>query len=204
MLTLYEKLFLLSLDDQKGVVTPPASDSLTYGLAGALLAELVLQGRLRLKNGRLAVSDVTPTGNKKLDAILISVASSEKRRKPQHWMRALSKKKLTRRIVRGLVKKGVLKIEAKRCHQVMACGIPPRPDASAKYWVKESLRAAVLAHESTPTDVDTIILLSLLKACGLLGLVFTKDERKAARVEVERLTAGEPFGNAISRLRTGR
>ena len=42
-------------------------------------------------------------------------------------------------------------------------------------------------------------LLSLIDACRLLNLVFTKDERKAASKKVEDLVEGEPFGEAVAK-----
>lgn len=42
MLNIPERLFILSIDDQRGAVVSSARISLRYGLAGALLAELAL------------------------------------------------------------------------------------------------------------------------------------------------------------------
>ena len=47
MLTLCEELVILSIEDGKGALTPFTSETLRYGLAGAILAELVLQEKAR-------------------------------------------------------------------------------------------------------------------------------------------------------------
>lgn len=44
---LAEELMLLALNDEKGYVLFAASSALPYGLMGAVLMELVLQGKLR-------------------------------------------------------------------------------------------------------------------------------------------------------------
>ena len=48
-----------------------------------------------------------------------------------------------------------------------------------------------------------MILLSLLKACGLLRFVFTRDERKFADKKVDELVQGEVFGEAVAKLLEG-
>jgi hypothetical protein len=71
-------------------------------------------------------------------------------------------------------------------------------DASAKYWVKQHLRGIILAGEKGETS--DVALLSLLKACQLLRLVFTHDERKSASKKVDVLVQGEIFGDAVEKL----
>ncbi len=41
---------------------------------------------------------------------------------------------------------------------------------------------------------------SLLKACQLLRLVFTRDERGAAQKQVDALVLGEAYGEALAKL----
>jgi golgi phosphoprotein 3 len=72
---------------------------------------------------------------------------------------------------------------------VIPYSVYPQQNASAKYWIKHQLRAVVMANEKAETR--TLILLSLLKACRLLNLVFTKDERKAAANQIDELVKGE-------------
>jgi hypothetical protein len=70
-------------------------------------------------------------------------------------------------------------------------------DASAKYWVKQHLREITLG--GVAPESRELALLSLIDACRLLNLVFTKDERKAASRKVEELVKGEPFGEAVAK-----
>ena len=55
MLTLPQELYLLALHEEKGRVPAALSTSLHYGLGGAILAELILQGRVGLDDNRKAV-----------------------------------------------------------------------------------------------------------------------------------------------------
>lgn len=143
MLTLYEELFLISIDDDKG-----------------------------------------------------TIFASKKVRKAAYWVNALGEKKLPKRVANGLVAKGVLRLEERRYLWVIPYEAYPQQDASAKYWVKQHLRAVILGGE-TP-DPHTIGLLSLLKACSMLNLVFTRDKRRAAGKKVNELVKGELFGAAVA------
>ena len=51
MLTLYEELFLLSINDATGELVGAAASYLPYGLAGAMLAELALQRKVNVADG---------------------------------------------------------------------------------------------------------------------------------------------------------
>jgi hypothetical protein len=196
MFTLPEEFFLLSIDDDKGKIIASVSDGLPLGLAGALLADLALHGKISVVEKRLAVIDTAPTGEALLDDALTRLAAEKKPRKVQYWVEKLSGKKLVQQVVQRLVEKSVLRIEEKRYLWVIPYHVYPQVDASAKYWIKNHLRDAVLAGgEVTP---GIVALLSLLNACRLLDLVFTRDEKKAASSKVKALAAGEIYGEAVA------
>ncbi|MFZ6028873.1 MAG: GOLPH3/VPS74 family protein [Chloroflexota bacterium] len=197
MLTLYEEFFLISIDDYTGMVASRAAETLHYGLAGAMLSELALEGKLSIEDERVIVLNDTPLGDEKLDAMLATLAASPKQRKATRWINELSERKLIRQVADGLAAKGILTIEKKRYLWVIPYDAYPQQDASAKYWVKHYLRAIVLGGEKPEPGV--VALLSLLKACRLLNLVFTKDERKAAANKVADLVQGESYGEAVAR-----
>ena len=48
MLSIYEELYLLAIDEEKGVVIKSANQGLNYAFAGAMLADMALQNKLRL------------------------------------------------------------------------------------------------------------------------------------------------------------
>ena len=86
MLKLYEELFLLSINDATGELVGAAASYLPYGLAGAILAELALQGKVQVADNRLAVLNAHPTGDELLDGALAAIAASAKPRKLTHWI----------------------------------------------------------------------------------------------------------------------
>jgi hypothetical protein len=197
VLTISEQLFLVSIDDDRGQVTSYVSDPLKYGLAGALLAELALQGKIALKGKKFVIKDQDPTGDKLLDDVLARIVKGDRAHKPTYWVNALASRKLLKQIAGQLAAKNIIQIEEKRYLWVIPDESHPETDAPAKYWVKHHLRSVVLASEEAPPH--TLVLLGLLKACRLLNLIFTRDEQSAASKKVDALVKGEEFGKVVAR-----
>lgn len=197
MLSLYEEFFLISIDDDKGTVSLSASTVISYGLAGAILAELALKGKLCLDDERLIVLEETPTGDEIMDGVLATIAESDKPHKPIRWIKMMSGKKLPKLVANKLAAKNIIQIEEKRYLWVIPYFAYPMQDTSAKYWVKQHLRGIALG--GLVPESREVALLSLIDACRLLNLVFTKDERKAASKKVEDLVKKEPFGDAVAK-----
>ena len=197
-LNIPEKLFILTIDDDQGAVASFAKPALRYGLAGALLAELALASKIQLVDGRLAVVDAASLGDPLLHATLAMIAASKKPRKLGRWIEIIGDKKAVKKVAERMAEHGVITIEKKRFLWIIPNEVYPQKDASVKYWVKEHLRGVVLAGEQAePAD---IALLSLLTACNMLRLVFTRDERKAASKKIDVMAKGEVFGEAVAQL----
>ena len=197
-LNIPEKLLILTIDDDKGAIASSVKKSLRYGLSGALLAELVLIGKIQLDGERLKLAEPSLTNDTLFDNALKMVAAEKKKHKLTYWVNEIGSKTLLKQVAGQLAGRGVIKIEKKRFSWIYPYIAYPQVDASAKYWVKQNLRAVVLAGEKA--KAADIALLSLLKACSLLRLLFTSDERKAANKKVDRLVQGEAFGNSVSVL----
>jgi golgi phosphoprotein 3 len=200
-LNLPEKLFILTIDDEQGAVTASVKTTLRYGLAGALLAELALANNIQIEDERLLVLDPTPSGDALFDDLLALLAAEKKTRKLNHWIRIVGNKQTVKQVADRLSARNVIVIEKKRYTWISPYIVYPLVDASAKYWVKLNLRGMVLAGEKA--EASDIYLLSLLKACNLLRLVFTHDERKSAAKKVDMLVQGEALGESVANLLTG-
>ncbi len=192
MLTLYEELQLLSIHADKGIFIGSALDRLKPGLVGAILAELALAGKICLSNNRrLQLVDDSLTDDPVLDCAIADLKNPEKERKFGYWINTLSQKpeKLRKKITAGLVQKGLLMQEDDNLVWVIPSPLHPEIKASTKYAVIQHLRSIVLAKEDAhPRE---IAFLSLVSACGLLDLVFLRDERKAASQYINELVVYE-------------
>jgi Golgi phosphoprotein 3 len=198
MLTLPQELYLLALHEEKGRVPASLSTSLHYGLGGAILAELILQGKVGLDDKRKAV--VVNNGMFNEDDLLNEglerIQASGRHHRATYWISTFSDyiKKLEKRLANRLGEQGVLRKGEKRFLGVVPYEAYPAQDASARFWIKQHLRSVVLGGEAA--DAHTAALLSLVWACGLLGRVFTRDELKTARRQIEALRHGEAIGEA--------
>ena len=181
MLTLFDELFLLAIDEERGLVPRSVAENLGIGLAGALLAELALQGKVQVgENRRLALMDDKATGDDFIDKALKEIASNDRPRKITYWVRTLGSrsKKLRRNLGQRLVKAGFLTWEDEYYLLVVPSPLDPQLSASTKYVIKERLRNIILACKEA--DLRSLALLNLARDSNLLKLIFTIDELKSA------------------------
>jgi len=207
MFTLYEELLLVSIHEDKGIFIGSSMDGMKPGLAGAILAELVLTGKIRTTNNRrLQLIDASQTNDLILDETLIALREMDKERKFGYWLNTLNQKpeKLRKQIIASLIQKGIMTQEDGRLIWVIPSPLNVEIKASTKYWVINRLRSNVLAQEDI--QLRDIALLGLVSACGLLELVFLRDERKLARQYINELVVGqamkEPVIEAIQEIVT--
>jgi len=177
MLALFEELFLLSMEEDRGRIASYAKKSLAYGLSGAMLAELALQGKVSVnEKNRLEPMGDELTGDAFLDEILEEIRASEKAHKLTYWVSQFSErpKKLRERVGDRLVETNVLSKEEKRFFRQPPSGEATQAAEPSKFEVKHRLRAMILANEES--DPRSLALLNLAAASELLGLIFTPDE----------------------------
>jgi Golgi phosphoprotein 3 len=198
MFTLYEELFMLSIHAEKGTFIGSSIEQMKPGLAGAILAELAMLGKIQTSNNhRLKLVDDSPTSVEVLDEALTVLKESEKERKFGYWINPLSQRKdeFRKLIVESLIQKGIVTQEDDRLVWVIPSPLHAEINASTKYWVNEQLRRVVLTSEEIqPRD---IVLLSLLRACGLLELVFLRDERRLASRKINQLFYNQALTDPI-------
>lgn len=188
MLSIFEELFLLALDEEKGNIVPFAKKTIAYGLSGAILAELALRGKISSnEKNRLDLIDPTPTGDEILDEILQEIRSTEKRRKLTYWVSQLSTrpKKLRERVGERLAAKNLLSQEDKRFFWKPFSTENGQPEVPSKFEMKGSLRAMILSRdENLESDHRSLALLNVAESSNLLNLIFTQDEVQLAKQRI--------------------
>jgi len=115
-LSMPEELLLLMLDDESGRLQEGAAPSGDFALAGAILAELTLAGRIDTGSSKLTVTDPAPTGDKLLDRVLARLAAETRMRDTRHWIELLGAdaEDYREELFERLVRKGVLRREEGR------------------------------------------------------------------------------------------
>jgi hypothetical protein len=165
-------------------------------LAGGILAELALRGKVcSNENDRLELVDASPTGDEILDEAIREIQAAEKTRKLGYWVSAWSDrpKKLRKRTGEYLAAKNLLYQEDKRFFWKAAPPDRGQMLAPAKYELKYPLRAMILSTETS--DPNSLALLAVASASGLLNLIFTEDELPVAGRRIHEKTVRAALEN---------
>ncbi len=190
MLTIPEEIFLLALNDAKGTIPNAIAIPLQFVMASAVLTELLLSRKIKLnkKKNILLLDEALMDDPLLKNALELIQASNSHPQDILYWINCINPKpkRFLRLLGEGLVQKGVLQQEEKRYLWVIPYIVFPQRDASAKYWVKQHLRGMVLAGEIG--DAHSVMVLSLVRAANMLDFVFTRDEIKAAKKRIARIT----------------
>jgi hypothetical protein len=200
LLTIAEEIFLLALNDARGSIPNAIAIPLRFTLSGAVLIEFLISGKIVLnEHKKVVLLDEEPCGDAVLDEALelIKFSQSHPHRIP-YWIKEINPKpkRFLKCLGEGLEQKGVLHQEEKRYLWVIPYIVFPQQDASAKYWVKQHLRGVVLAGEIA--DVHSMMVLSLVRAGNMLDFIFTRDEIKAARKRISKITQESLLGQELT------
>lgn len=182
MISIYGELLLLALDEDKGSITSFAKRKIPYGLAGSLLSELALKGKVcSNEKHRLEWVQSEPTGDELLDYLFQDIQSAEKNHKITYWVDQLCErpKVLRTRVIENLLAEGVLYEEDNHFFLSLPSSKDDYFAIPGKFERKQALRAMILSNEES--NYSSLALLNMLVASDLLGLVFTQDELVTAK-----------------------
>jgi hypothetical protein len=198
-LNLAEELLLLALKEEKGTVFLGASTALPYGLAGAVIIELIEAGLLRLDGKDLVAEPRGSARDEILDEILAAVRSSPRARRLDSWVGKLGRSggKIRRKLLDRLVAKGILTREERRVLAVFPSSRYPTIDSRPEFEIRNRVRAGVFGV--MPPDPRTAALISLADTCGLTGEIVAKGERREAKKRAKEITQSHPVGGAVAR-----
>jgi hypothetical protein len=193
---LAEELLLLALDDETGRV---GVNQIDRGLAGAVLLELALLGRVRVaekgedvRAGRLVLVPGPPPSHPVL-AEGLAVLDGREGRKPEHVIDKLAKG-LRDRLADGLVHAGVLRHEKRRVLGVFPTHRLPALDVTHEAAVRERIAAAL---SGAAPDERTAALIALLSALKAVTSVFEVPDKRAARRRAKEIAEGQWAATAV-------
>lgn len=189
---------LLALRNDKGTIAGGVMYQQAVG--GALLAELIVEGRIRaVAEGRstYAVLDrSTPVGDPILDECLQKVQGSTRRRTLLHWVQTFAgTKQLKHRVATRLVDKGILREETDRVLLLFSRRLYPELDPAAEQAIVARLSAAIFS-DSSPVGPRTSILIAVAQHSGLLQATFDRKRLKARRARLDAIVKGDAVGKA--------
>lgn len=194
-----EDLLLLFTDDETGRGQLD-STKLQYGLAGAILLELALDGKIDIadegepvKKGRLVVRDATPPDDPVL-ADRLGLLREKEGQKPVNVLGALHKG-LREQLLDGLAGRGILRQEKGKVLGLFPTTRWPAADSRHENDVRSRLRD-VLVGGAQP-DPRTGALVSLLVAVDAVGKVVESDDRRALKRRAKEVAEGAWAGDAV-------
>ena len=184
-----EDLILLLTDDESGSRTV-GSTEFSYALAGAILLDLSLMGRVdvaergeSVKSGRLVVRDAAPTDDPILDLALERLASREGR-KPRDVISVLSKR-LSDDLYERLTRRGVLRLQPSKVMGLFPRRRWPSQDVAHEDEVRRQIVQTVISP-GVVIEPRIGALTSLLSAIDKLPLVVRPDQVGLSKREIRK------------------
>lgn len=199
-LTLAEELILVALDDSTGKLYQPAdlsSGPLNVALAGALLMELALEGRIDTDSEKLFVVSPKPVGSAMLDEVLAEIVAHPTQEHTEWWLMQLSGRAgdYQSRLIAMLVGRGILREHESRLLWVFKLRTYPPTTGREEREVKSRI-TALLYNDEIPDPRDSL-LVALLHATTLFSAMFAESELESLRPRIEQIIKFEQIGRAL-------
>lgn len=197
-LRLYEEVMLLALRNDRGTIAGGVMYQQAAG--GALLAELIIEGRIRaVSEGRSTYAVVErsePIGDAILDECLQKAAASTRRRSLLHWVQKFAATKhLKHRVATGLVDQGILREEEGRVLLIFSRRLYPELDPEYERAIVARLSDAIFSDTST-VDARTTVLIAVAQHSGLLKATLDRKRLKTRRQRIDAIVKGDAVGKA--------
>lgn len=196
-LSLPDEVLLLALRADQG--TAACGSMYLYAFGGALLAELVLQERLRIDGGRrdpVAVVDPGPIGEPPLDGALSRIVLASRPATAKTWIGRLARaKNLKQAALEGLCERGVLRAEQRKILGIFPRTVFPQADGGPERELRARVERAITEGEAAVDD-RTAMLIAIAAAANLLRGTFGRRLIKARKSRIESIAHGWPVGDA--------
>jgi hypothetical protein len=201
-LTFTEEIVLLALDDKTGAQLPLPVTALGYGLAGAVLADLAVAGKIDTDAKQLTVLSRSPTGDPLLDPWLELIAADKTVHPVAYWLQVLfdRAREIEQPALDRLVERGILKRQDKQILWVIGLRRYPTVNGHERTEVRTRLGQLILG-EDLPDPRDAI-LISLLRGCRLTDRIFSGPEFAARDQRLATLAKMDLVGREVASATT--
>jgi hypothetical protein len=197
-LMLYEEVMLLALRNRAGT----AAAFPDHAVGGALLAELLLNGRIKVQESKhrlVELADALPMGDAILDECLASIAGAKRRASLNSWVTRFAGSGKRHKVVRQLCDRGILHAKDEKILLIFSRKVYPEIDPVPEKKIIDRLRAAIFDDQAS-VDPRTVVLISLANGAGLLTENFSRKEIKARKQRIEQIVKGELSGQATAEV----
>ena len=200
-LHLYEEVLLLALRDKQG--TLHFGTHYQFALAGAIVAELLLNGKVTIETDRkrnfLVVADGSPAGDELLDEMLAKVGTARRRQQVQAWVRRIANlPRLRHRAAQGLVRKRILKHEEDKVLLLFKRNLYPEVDPRPEKRILDKIYQAIFTDQRD-VDPHTLVLVAICDTTGLLKPNFDKKRLRERKERIKQIVKGNVVGSATQK-----
>ena len=204
MFSLSEELLLLVMDEDNGEATSVPARTLGYALAGAVLLELALQGRIDTGLETLEVTDPTPLKDDLLDPVLSDIVevSKDGPRNPEFWVRRVAERseELRSLTLERLAAAGVVEADDTGFFSLSRLVARARryPASGGQREQEVWLRVLHTIFSDDIPGTRDIVIISLANACDVFRQMLTPEEYAEARERIELLSRLELLSRSVT------
>ena len=203
MLRFADELLLLLIDDKRGDLIPIPQWSLACALAGALLMDLALEGRIDTDPDCLSLLDASPLGDDLLDAVLAEIAQAQAVRHARFWVGHFARQgeSIRDKTLVRLTARGILDAQEGGFFAFL-----PTVWRTRRYSTQEAaredvqlrvMRALLSSDIPDPRDIDII---GLADACGAFERLLSPAELAVAQARIAQLGRMDLIGRAVAEV----
>ena len=197
-LCLHHDLTLLVLDDTGGSFN---GTMIEYGVAGAILSELLLQGFLKVSpddEKLVAVAIDKTTGDPILDEVIKMIAESKNPESLQTWVYNVACiSKLCHRVAQQLVDLGILEFNENKILWLFTQNLYPEIDSSYEKALRNNLAEAMFTKDLKVSE-RTAVLISFAKSTGALHANFAPVELKKHDSRINEICEGKQLASGAT------
>lgn len=195
-LNLAEEIALLTLDDETGRAIGRLGLAASLALAGAVLMELALLGRIDTDRDRLELLDPSPTGDAVLDTCLALLAGARASRGALMLL-AREETGLRQAVLNGLVERGLLRRVDGRVLLVFPERRYLKPEDRPEPREVRARLIRSVATDDIPEPREAL-LLGLARSTALLPLLLPPELLAARQERIALLTGLEALNRSLS------
>jgi golgi phosphoprotein 3 len=196
-LTLADEIVVLMLHDDTGAIRSAYAAVANIAIAGGILMELALLGRIDTDLTSLFIVDPNPVGDTLLDQALQQIAAEPQKRSSGWWIERLGLHSgdLSERVLGRLVEAGILRVEDQQFLWVFSRRAYPQTSGRAEREAKARLMS-VIFDDALPTPRDTL-LVSLADSGGILDQMLSSKELSKVAKRIAEVVALEEISRSV-------
>ena len=196
-LTLADEIVVLMLRDDTGEIRTECTKIANIAIAGGVLMELSLRGRIDTDLRSLFIVDRSPVDDDLLNPALQEIAAETERRSSAWWIERFGRRSvdLLNKVLERLTRAGILRMENRRYFWVFSRRAYPQNTGREEREAKARLVSMIYGND-VPAPRDTL-LLGLAESSGVLSSMLSPEEMQKAANRIAEIAALEELGRSV-------